>query len=767
MANVKFSQFSNANPLTGSDYLVGLQTGVNIKATLSQVATFCGSSVTLQTAYNNNPHIVLTNGFPINITDSSLLVAMNLDPGSQKLYTDYTIEATTAGYTSHLINQSIISSLTITQQQLDRTNINNSTNNYVWTFPTSDSFDLGSTVTIVQQVAGGSIQLVFPTGVFLNGVQNTSIIVNVAYQNVTVRKIGAQQYMTVFLSTPPTLQSVYNSSPSPVGIILNSSGFTFTNTSSTGTSFFATDNSSTALVGSFRTVINPNDEGSGGAWAQERFFGQSTFNSNLLQATWTYGFNYESVSGQESSYIALSILTQGNARNILNLKGFDGTYGTQASWNNLSSFNIGTLIPKPSALFQIASTTQGFLPPILNNSQELTLTGFLGSGDIGLQWFNSTTLTNNYWTGSAFNQALAIQNLNAGANVTLDKSVPGVVTINASGGGSAPLASYASWAIQNNPITTSISTSFVPIAVPPDGSGFFNVATSQFTNQLIGAPTLPFTTVVSTYTASNTQFFLVTGSVSGKNTTGSSQSVIFNIGILKANNTIVTTPFLEQIDFPSNPPAQNLSTTVLGIVELSQGDSVFMQIRNSSSSSGFVGTFIDFNISNIAGSIPSTNALSQGSSNLYLSQNGGTTYQYLNGVATIGDIPQFNSVGGQFINSGIAASSILKYVLVTGTTQQIAMNTSYIVKSSSTVTFTLPPTNSSIGIFEITGTGLANWIVNENSGQFILFNGISSTTSSGSAFSSTPYDSARFSYSGDGSGQFNITFSNGNEINLS
>lgn len=421
----------------------------------------------------------------------------------------------------------------------------------------------------------------------------------------------------------------------------------------------------------------------------------------------------------------------------------------------------------PHSIYQMISTTRGTMPlTLLSTSQESTLVSSLSSGDNGLFWYNNTINIANYWNGSQQQQLLSIQNLNAGSNVTLDKSVPGQVTVNASGGGTAPTAAYASWSIQNNPITTSISTSFIPIAVPPDGSGFFNVATSDFTNQIIGPPTLALSTIVSTYNAANTQFFIVSATVSARNPSGSTSSCIFDIGILKANSTIVSTPFWEQIDILGSPPSQNLSATVVGIVELSTGDSVFLQVKNPSTSSSVVVTFIDFYVSNISGSIPNTNSLLQGTQNIYLSQNGGTTYQFLSGTATVGDLAQFNSTGGQLIDSGISASSIIKNVLVTGTTQQIAMNTNYIVKSSSTVTFTLPPTNSSIGIFEITGTGSANWIVNENTGQFVLYNGISSTTSTGTVSSSTAYDYAKFVYAGDASGQFNIAISDGNQINL-
>ena len=65
--------------------------------------------------------------------------------------------------------------------------------------------------------------------------------------------------------------------------------------------------------------------------------------------------------------------------------------------------------------------------------------------------------------------------------------------------------------------------------------------------------------------------------------------------------------------------------------------------------------------------MPSTNALVQGTNNFWLTQNGGSTYQYMSGSATVGNIPQFNSTGGQFIDSGIAASSLVtNFSFITG-----------------------------------------------------------------------------------------------------
>lgn len=156
--------------------------------------------VTLQIAYNGGSAILLADGKPINISDSASLTAINIDPGSRKVRTQYTIEAIDRGMTSHLINQPVIDSRVITQQELDRVNINFSNNNWVYTIPNdaSDSFPDGTQFEVLQVGATGSLTVDWPPQVSVNGSPGASqIILSQPYQRAIFRKI-AQNEWTLF-----------------------------------------------------------------------------------------------------------------------------------------------------------------------------------------------------------------------------------------------------------------------------------------------------------------------------------------------------------------------------------------------------------------------------------------------------------------------------------------------------------------------------------------------------------------------------------------
>lgn len=161
-------------------------------------------SVSLQNAYSGGQTIALLDGKPIDITAAGL-IAWNVDSGSQKLYSDYNAEIR-GGITSHLLNQAITTSLTVIQNQMDRVNINSTANAYVYTMPVGDTFPSGSQFELLQVGVGGSITLVFPTGVFLNGAQNTSFVLNLPYQGAIIRRLASSQYIVAFTqgaASPP------------------------------------------------------------------------------------------------------------------------------------------------------------------------------------------------------------------------------------------------------------------------------------------------------------------------------------------------------------------------------------------------------------------------------------------------------------------------------------------------------------------------------------------------------------------------------------
>lgn len=151
--------------------------------------------VSLQIAYDGGADIALLNGKPVAIIDSINNISLNIDSGSQKIYSDYNAELR-GGATTHLINQPITSSLTITQNQLDRVNINSTDNAYIYTLPddTLNAFPDGSQFELLQIGSNGQITLNWPTAVAINGVFNSSIVLNAPYQRCAIRKIAKNVY---------------------------------------------------------------------------------------------------------------------------------------------------------------------------------------------------------------------------------------------------------------------------------------------------------------------------------------------------------------------------------------------------------------------------------------------------------------------------------------------------------------------------------------------------------------------------------------------
>lgn len=189
------------------------------------------------------------------------------------------------------------------------------------------------------------------------------------------------------------------------------------------------------------------------------------------------------------------------------------------------------------------------------------------------------------------------------------------------------------------------------------------------------------------------------------------------------------------------------------------------------------------------GGFSSTDVLPQGVTNLYLSTNGGSTYQNVNGLpVTVGNIASFNTTGGKLQDSGVAVSSlVLPSTTVSGALsgfvlspllssigigQVVAITTvsatsyvmgdnapinRYVLQNSSLTTFTLPISASvTIGhVFEVYGCGSATYNIGQNSGQSIKTSAggvVVSTTVGTSGFlqASNITDCVKLVYAGSG-----------------
>ena len=79
----------------------------------------------------------------------------------------------------------------------------------------------------------------------------------------------------------------------------------------------------------------------------------------------------------------------------------------------------------------------------------------------------------------------------------------------------------------------------------------------------------------------------------------------------------------------------------------------------------------------------------------------------------------------------------LNVVDVTGTSQAMAVGTTYIADNAGLVTLTLPSTAAQGTIMKIIGNGAGGWSLAQNASQNVKFNGLTTTTGTGGSMSST------------------------------
>jgi hypothetical protein len=478
----------------------------------------------------------------------------------------------------------------------------------------------------------------------------------------------------------------------------------------------------------------------------------------------------QSGSDAKQTFSALSTYVQGkitlqSAYNVSSSPQITGSINFSDGSGN--QFNIfGT---DPNSIFQTTTTTKGARPlPSLTTSQENTLIGVpLGSSDTGLCWYNTTYNVPTFWDGTDVQRLLAIDNIIQGTNMTIVNNGDGTVTFSSSGGsGTTSQVNGSFTAMQNGTFFTPSTTSFTAIAVNPMSFTAIHQDGVAISLATINGNSTP----IITNTAGGTRWCILSYDLGIGPSLVSGQTYTFCIAIQRNGGPLVFTSFRNNITIPTTASASGFKPiSISGEIDLGTNDYAYLSVTCDTASQPlsaffFNGTLVDTTVA----SLPSTDALAQGTNNLYLSQNGGATYQNVTGSITVGNIPSFSTTGGLLQDSGTSVAQIvanqLSYVVVTGTTQQMSMNTVYFVKGGSTVTFTLPATSSIAGRIEIIGTGTANWIIVPFSvGQYMEFNGLTANTS---VQSGTPNDNLRILYPGDGSGEFNLEFSNGMQITL-
>lgn len=362
----------------------------------------------------------------------------------------------------------------------------------------------------------------------------------------------------------------------------------------------------------------------------------------------------------------------------------------------------------------------------------------------------------------------------------------------------------------NNDGTITLSALSGPSAVTSGQCNFFTVNVSNVRTTFSGTGT-PTPILVQSLTVLNQTNFDATLSSSTPNvqflTTASRQCLInavltlstssafaqsFGIYLKVINGAMsVVTGQIAAITIPIGSGPQEISLTY-NLLLTGPGDNLQFLISNNSTTTDPV-TVINCAVTILDttqfGGFSSTDVLPQGVNNLYLSQDGGSTYQNVSGLpVTINDIASFNTTGGQLKDSGVAISSLIlpsttlggslsgflpnPSISALGIGQVVAITSvsvtsyfmsdnapinRYILSNSSLCTLTLPISASmTIGhTISIMGGTLATFKIAQNAGQSIktsVGGSPASTTVgvSGFAQTSNPTDCIELVYNGGG-----------------
>lgn len=355
--------------------------------------------------------------------------------------------------------------------------------------------------------------------------------------------------------------------------------------------------------------------------------------TNLQAATKQYVDNSFSAANLNTAYAA----TSGQDFNItsgLNLLG--------------GSLNIGTSSSDSSAIFQIESSTQGFLPPAGTQTQR----NAISSPSPGLQFFNKSSNTNDFYDGTQWQQNLTLDHVIQGANMSITPNSNGTLTFASTGGGGTGTQVQGTFTTSSSS-TTSVTTSDSPINVasPLYFNSLNSIGTNVNTRTVSGV-----TTATIESTSSGARWGIARFDLTLSFSTSGTNTFAFTV----YTNTGATT-FFKNVTLTYSAGLNVPFEFCAPLVLLNTNDYMYLTVSCASGTAGFsVRTYQASWVDTTVASIPGTGSLAQTGNNFYLSQDGGTTYQNISGVLTPGNLVEAHTSGGQLIDAGIAVSNVVQ-----------------------------------------------------------------------------------------------------------
>src|ERR1043165_2066437 len=308
-----------------------------------------------------------------------------------------------------------------------------------------------------------------------------------------------------------------------------------------------------------------------------------------------------------------------------------------------------TLSGSASSAFSIDDATKGSRPYPKKTQAERDA---IVAPETGLTIYNITTKTVDYFDGAIWQQTATLDHLISGSNISIVDNGDGTVTINSTGGGGGPtMQVQGSFTSINSFTPTNVGVTDTPIAV--SGSAF--TVTNSVGANVVLATIGGVQTAIIQNNSSGGRWFSVDFDLTMYVPTNSGQ--VYGFTVYKNTGTPVY--FFRQSINETSPRYQHIAIAT-PMIYLNTNEYVYLTV-NSNLPAGpafyayyFNGRAIDTTIA----SIPSTDALLQGSNNKYLSTNGGTTLSSATGAITNGHLAQFSGTSGLVADSGVALSDL-------------------------------------------------------------------------------------------------------------
>src|ERR1700684_428354 len=322
---------------------------------------------------------------------------------------------------------------------------------------------------------------------------------------------------------------------------------------------------------------------------------------------------------------------------------------------NSNTINLGTSIAsRPNALFELDSTTQGSIPfPCMTQAQETTLAGSLVSFDRGMFVYNTDFQSLDQWNGTQFLNMLSIGKILSGANISIMNNGDGTISIAATGGPSSVTSGQCNFYIVSNAMATTFSGTGV--ATPILSANLHVLNENNFNATLVSnTPNINFLTVATRQCLINACFTVRTSSVLTQTYT----LYLF----IPGSPSVLTAPISSITVSPSGSPGPQEISLTYNLPLTGPSQSLQFWISNDSATTDpvtIVNAVVTVLDTTQFGGFTSTDVLPQGVNNLYLSQNGGASYENVSGSVVSGNIPQFSGTSGLLIDSGSALSGFI------------------------------------------------------------------------------------------------------------